>query len=98
MKPTTHLAWIWEVWKQKKGLIVLLLCLSLLSSLVAVSFPLLTKSLLDLLERAAGSSEKEGLKSALSKAVLYFSALGFAALIVGFSPASGERSTIYSIT
>lgn len=95
MKPTTHLAWIWEVWKQKKGLIVLLLCLSLLSSLVAVSFPLLTKSLLDLLERAAGSSEKEGLKSALSKAVLYFSALGFAALIVGFFP--GVRGAINNI-
>jgi ABC-type multidrug transport system fused ATPase/permease subunit len=87
--------WIWKGLEAEKGVIVLLLCLSLLSSLVAVSFPLLTKSLLDLLERAAGSSEKEGLKSALSKAVLYFSALGFAALIVGFFP--GVRGAINNI-
>jgi ATP-binding cassette subfamily B protein len=75
MKRSTHLAWIWGVWKQKKGLILLLLCLSLLSSLVAVSFPLLTKSLLDLLEHAASSNSQEGLGGALSKAILFFSAL-----------------------
>jgi len=95
MRLNTHLTWIWGVWRQKKGLILLLLCLSLLSSLVAVSLPLLTKSLLDLLENAVTTSRKEGLETALSKASLYFAALGLAALIAGFFP--GVRGAINNI-
>ncbi len=95
MKLSSHLAWIWGVWRQKKGLILLLLFLSLLSSLVAVSLPLLTKSLLDLLENAVTSTRKEGLETGLTRAALYFSALGLAALIAGFFP--GVRGAINNI-
>jgi len=95
MKLSTHLAWVWGVWRQKKGLILLLLLLSLLSSLVAVSLPLLTKSLLDLLESAVTTAEKEGLETALAKAALYFSVLGIAAFIAGFFP--GVRGAINNV-
>jgi ABC-type multidrug transport system fused ATPase/permease subunit len=95
MKISIHLAWIWGVWRQKKGLILLLLFLSLLSSLVAVSLPLLTKSLLDLLENAVTSTRNEGLETALARAALYFSALGLAAFIAGFFP--GVRGAINNV-
>jgi len=95
MKLSKHLAWIWGVWRQKKGLILLLLFLSLLSSLVAVSLPLLTKSLLDLLENAVTSTRKEGLETGLTRAALYFSALGLAAFVAGFFP--GVRGAINNI-
>ena len=46
-----HLRWIWHIWRERKGLILLLFFLTLLSSLVAVSFPYLTKLLIDMLQK-----------------------------------------------
>lgn len=46
-----HLRWIWHIWRERKGLILLLFFLTLLSSLVAVSYPYLTKLLIDMLQK-----------------------------------------------
>ena len=82
-----HLAWIWHIWKEKKGLIALLLFLTLLSSLVAVAFPLLTKELFDMLEGIlSGKGEYPDPLAALRKAALFFIGLGVAGFISGFFP------------
>jgi len=82
-----HLAWIWHIWKEKKGLIALLLFLTLLSSLVAVAFPLLTKELFDMLEGIlSGKGEYPDPLAALKKAALFFVGLGVAGFISGFFP------------
>ncbi len=82
-----HLAWIWHIWKEKKGLIALLLFLTLLSSLVAVAFPLLTKELFDMLEGIlSGKGDYPDPLAALRKAALFFTALGVAGFISGFFP------------
>ena len=46
-----HFRWIWHIWRERKALILLLFFLTLLSSLVAVSYPYLTKLLIDMLQR-----------------------------------------------
>jgi len=46
-----HLRWIWHIWRERKALIFLLFFLTLLSSLVAVTYPYLTKLLIDMLQR-----------------------------------------------
>ncbi|MCX7026143.1 MAG: ABC transporter ATP-binding protein [Spirochaetes bacterium] len=82
-----HRAWIWDVWKEKKGLIALLLFLTLLSSAVAVAFPLLTKELFDMLEAIlAGKGGLRNPNGELKRAALFFAALGFAGFIAGFFP------------
>ena len=82
-----HIAWIWHVWREKKGLIALLLFLTLLSSLVAVAFPLLTKELFDMLEAAlSGRSGQKDSAAALNRAALLFAALGVAGFVAGFFP------------
>jgi len=82
-----HIAWIWHVWKEKKGLIALLLFLTLLSSLVAVAFPLLTKELFDMLENIlTGKGDYPDPSAALKRAALFFAALGVAGFVAGFFP------------
>jgi len=85
--PSMHIAWIWHIWKEKKGLIVLLLFLTLLSSAVAVAFPLLTKELFDMLEGSlSGKSPSADPAAALNRAALFFAALGAAGFVAGFFP------------
>ncbi len=87
LKKNIHLAWIWHVWKEKKGLIALLLFLTLLSSLVAVAFPLLTKQLFDMLEDIlSGKGGYPDPMAALRRAALFFAGLGVAGFISGFFP------------
>lgn len=47
-----HVAWVWELWSRRKGLIILLLFLTLLSSAVAAAYPLVAKMVLDALQKA----------------------------------------------
>lgn len=49
--PISHVGWVWRIWRERKGLIALLFLLTLLSSAVAVTYPYLTKLLLDMLQR-----------------------------------------------
>lgn len=53
MRPRNpHVAWIWELWRTRKGLIALLLFLTFLSSAVAAAYPLVAKMVLDALQSA----------------------------------------------
>lgn len=82
-----HLSWIWHVWKEKKGLIALLLFLTLLSSAVAVAFPLVTKGLFDRLEEIlSGSSRTDDPILAIKRTAWSFAALGLAGFVAGFFP------------
>lgn len=89
MKPARniHLAWIWHLWKEKKGLLALMSVLTLLSSAVAVAFPLLTKQLFDSLQNImAGKAGASDPQAALTRAAFYFALLGLAGFIAGFFP------------
>ncbi|MCX8012824.1 MAG: ABC transporter transmembrane domain-containing protein, partial [Rectinema sp.] len=76
-----------EVWREQQGLVWLLLFLTLLSSAVAVAFPLLTKQLFDLLENAvsAGTPEDAAM-SRVRRIALYFTAIGVAGFFAGTFP------------
>jgi len=82
-----HLRWIREVWRERQALVWLLLFLTLVSSAVAVAFPLLTKQLFDLLEHAIDTKMSEDVAMAQVKRIaLYFAAIGVAGLIAGVFP------------
>jgi len=82
-----HLRWIREVWRERQALVWLLLFLTLVSSAVAVAFPLLTKQLFDLLEHAIDTKMSEDVAMAQVKRIaLYFAAIGVAGLIAGIFP------------
>ena len=83
----SHIRWIREVWREKQGLIWLLLFLTLLSSAVAVAFPLLTKQLFDLLERAIDTHmNKDAAMAQVQRIALYFVAIGLAGFVAGTFP------------
>jgi len=82
-----HIRWIREVWRERQGLIWLLLFLTLLSSAVAVAFPLLTKQLFDLLQNAIDTHMSEGVAMAKVRTIaLYFVAIGVAGFVAGIFP------------
>jgi ATP-binding cassette subfamily B protein len=75
------------VWRERQGLIWLLLFLTLLSSAVAVAFPLVTKQLFDLLEHAIDSKMSEDVAMAqVRRIALYFVAIGVAGFVAGTFP------------
>lgn len=86
-KKISHIAWIWNIWKERKGMIALLLVLTLISSFVAVAFPMLTRYLFDLfqniIQNRAGFSDPQ---KEISRIALYFLALGVAGFVSGFFP------------
>jgi ATP-binding cassette subfamily B protein len=86
-EPMKHIRWIREVWREQQGLVWLLLFLTLLSSAVAVAFPLLTKQLFDYLEKAiaAGTEEKAAMVQ-IRRIALYFAAIGVAGFFAGTFP------------
>lgn len=87
MKKISHIKWIWHTWKEKKGLISLLLFLTLLSSFVSVAFPLLTKQLFDLIENVLTDPLKySDPQASINRLLLFFAGLGFAGFIAGFFP------------
>jgi len=82
-----HLRWIRNVWRERQALVWLLLFLTLLSSAVAVAFPLLTKQLFDLLETAIDTHMGQDIAMAqIRRIALYFAAIGVAGLIAGIFP------------
>ncbi|WP_304224379.1 ABC transporter ATP-binding protein [Gracilinema caldarium] len=87
MKNTGHLRWIWNIWRERKGLILLLFFLTLLSSLVAVSYPYLTKILIDMLQKLIEShpSMAQVKKETLRLAGLFI-AVGMTGLVASLFP------------
>jgi ATP-binding cassette subfamily B protein len=81
MGKNSHIGWIWSIWKEKKGLTLLLFLLTLLSSAVAVAYPYLSKLLIDMLQRLVEA--KVGPDSAYAE-ILRFAFLVLAVGVAGF--------------
>jgi len=61
MKPRNpHIAWVWNLWRTRKGLIALLLLLTLISSAVAAAYPLVAKMVLDAIQAALDKNGAHG--------------------------------------
>ncbi len=52
-----HLAWVWNIWRERKWLILLLFVLTLISSAVAVAYPYISKLLIDSLQKLLEKGE-----------------------------------------
>ncbi|MCX7774648.1 MAG: ABC transporter ATP-binding protein [Rectinemataceae bacterium] len=91
-----HLAWIRSVWREKQGLIWLLLLLTLLSSAVAVAFPLVTKYLFDVLEtKVVDAAGADAAMAQVKRIALMFVAIGLAGFVAGTFP--GIRGSLNSV-
>jgi ATP-binding cassette subfamily B multidrug efflux pump len=92
-RKSSHLAWVWAVWRERKGLIALLFFLTLLSSAVAVSYPYLTKLLLDLIQRLLEAPGDPSAASAeIRRLVLLVLAVGGIGFVASFFP--GVRGAV----
>lgn len=82
-----HVRWIWHIWRERKALILLLFFLTLLSSLVAVSYPYLTKLLIDMLQRLIESQpELAQVKKETWKLAGLFIVVGLTGLVASLFP------------
>ncbi|MCA1949146.1 MAG: ABC transporter ATP-binding protein/permease [Treponema sp.] len=87
MKNTGHLRWIWNIWRERKGLILLLFFLTLLSSLVAVSYPYLTKILIDMIQKLIESHPSMAqVKKEILRLAGLFIAVGMTGLVASLFP------------
>lgn len=85
MKPRNpHLAWVWDIWKKRKGLIALLLFLTLLSSAVAAAYPLVAKMVLDAIQTALEKGSKGRAEPGAATTILRFVNLILAIGAAGF--------------
>ncbi|HOX19167.1 MAG TPA: ABC transporter transmembrane domain-containing protein, partial [Spirochaetales bacterium] len=84
----SRIAWIWRIWRERPALIALLFLLTLLSSAVAVTYPFLSKLLLDALQASleAGASARGDAMDEIDRIVLLFLAVGAAGLVSGLFP------------
>jgi ATP-binding cassette subfamily B protein len=83
----SHLAWLWDAWRSRKGLIGLLFLLTILSSAVSVTYPYLSKLLIDMLQRLLES--KAGADVArleTTRLALIVLGVGFAGFIANLYP------------
>lgn len=82
-----HIRWIWHIWRERKALILLLFFLTLLSSLVAVSYPYLIKLLIDMLQRLIESQpELAQVKKETWKLAGLFIVVGLTGLVTSLFP------------
>ncbi len=95
MKKSPHLSWIWSVWRERKGLIALLLALTLLSSAVAVAIPYLSKVLIDTIEHLIAGRTTTQAMSNIDRLVGVILAVGAASLVASLFP--GIRGAVNSV-
>lgn len=92
-----HLAWIWNIWRERKWLILLLFVLTLISSAVAVAYPYISKLLIDslqkLLERGGSLGEADHEIQRLAMLVLSVGAAGFIASL--FPGIRGAANSVF---
>ena len=87
MKSNSHIAWVWTIWRQKKGLIFLLFLLTLLSSAVAVTYPYLSKLLIDMIQRLMeGSGTAQAAQVEIRRFALLVLAVGAAGFVASLFP------------
>ena len=100
-KKVSHLAWIWGIWRERKGLIALLFFLTLLSSAVAVAYPYMTKLLFDTLQRLLESPAHGGAEAVaagmveIRRLALLVVGIGLAGLVASLFP--GVRSAVNAV-
>jgi ATP-binding cassette, subfamily B, multidrug efflux pump len=93
MKKNHHLAWIWKVWRERKGLIALLFVLTLTSSAVAVAYPYLSKVLIDMLQRLLEHPESASASSAeIRRLAMLVVAVGVGGYVASLFP--GVRGAV----
>lgn len=81
-----HIAWIREIWSEKKGLVILLFFLTLLSSAVAVLYPYLSKLLLDTIQRLLEVPGPGDPMAEVDRLLMVFLAVGLAGLVASIFP------------
>jgi ATP-binding cassette subfamily B protein len=86
MPRTSYLAWIRAIWREKGGLIALLFLLTLLSSAVAVSYPYLSKLLLDTIQGQLEAPVAGDPMLEVNRLLLVFTAVGLAGLVASMFP------------
>jgi ATP-binding cassette subfamily B multidrug efflux pump len=95
-KKISHIAWIWGIWRERKGLIALLALLTLMSSAVAVAYPYLTKVLFDTLQRLlSDGAGGAGSMAEIRRLALLVIGVGLVGLVSSFFP--GVRSAVNTI-
>lgn len=93
---SSHLSWIWGVWKERGGLIAILFALTLLSSAVAVSYPYIVKILLDTLQSLLGKpAESSGAAARIHRIAMLVLAVGGVGFIASLFP--GVRGAVNSV-
>ncbi len=86
-----NLGWIFRYWRPVRKYLVLLFFFTLLSSIVALGFPLVFRYLLDNVDTVLGTRESDG----FTRIILALAGLAVARLLAGFYP--GVRGIINSI-
>ncbi|HUW70634.1 MAG TPA: ABC transporter ATP-binding protein [bacterium] len=90
-----HIRWIARLWNEKRLLIVVLFLLTMLSSAVAVTYPYLSKRLLDMMQAII---EKPGVADpmrAVDRLLMVFVAVGLGGLVASLFP--GIRGVTNSV-
>ena len=87
-----HARWIWSFWKPHRGWLVLLAFLTLLSSAVAIGYPLIFKFLIDNLERSLSAGDPALASSTTWRLVWLFAVIGLARSLTHLYP--GVRAMI----
>lgn len=86
-KPSSHITWIYGIWKGRKGLVILLFLLTLLSSAVAVVYPYLSKLLIDMIQKLLENPESVSAAEAqLRSFALVVLAVGVAGFLSNMFP------------
>ncbi len=92
----SRIAWIWRIWRERKGLIALLFALTLLSSAVAVAYPYLSKLLIDLIQGLVESRVPEPESAArIRRLALLVLAVGGVGFVANLFP--GVRGAVNSV-
>lgn len=82
-----HIRWIARLWNEKRLLVVMLFLLTLLSSAVAVTYPYLTKRLLDMIQAIMEKPGAGDPMHAVDRLLLVFVAVGLGGLVASLFPA-----------
>ena len=80
--------WIWNVWKPIRAWFWLLVVLTVISTSVAMAYPLVLKSLLDSLQQIVAGGDRSEASSRLWGAVFALMAIGFGRFLANFYPAA----------
>ena len=90
-----HIKWIARLWNEKRLLIVVLFMLTLLSSAVAVTYPYLSKRLLDMMQAIMEKPGTDDPMRAVDRLLMVFVAVGLGGLVASLFP--GIRGVTNSV-